>query len=51
MVFTEAEPDDPTFIMLVSNDPSVAVNVPGDFRIVRYGTRIWHMIYLLVRRF
>jgi hypothetical protein len=25
MVLTEAEPDDPTFIMLVSNDPSVAV--------------------------
>lgn len=25
MVFTVAEPDDPKFIMLVSNDPSVAV--------------------------
>ena len=60
-VFTDAEPDDPTFMIPVSNDPSVAIVVavavavavvwrfyvfivPGDFRIGRYGTRIWHII-------
>ena len=29
MVFTDAEPDDPTFIIPVSNEPSVAVAVWG----------------------
>lgn len=50
-IFTDAEPDDPTFIILVSYDQFDDVAVWGAMslfsqviRIGRYGTRIWHII-------